>query len=138
MVSRFFNDLSVFAANCGLANAKRFSRFCSGLVLFHGHANKFFFNLAKGLFQRNYLIESSGLSGNYRVELHQDPFNVQKIFNLREGATREQDTLPKRMFKEPLNEGRDVITVEELDFMLDDYYKLRGWDSQGRPTVEQY
>ncbi len=56
-----------------------------------------------------------------------------KIFNLREGATREQDTLPKRMFREALNEGRDIITVEELDFMLDEYYKLRGWDSQGRP-----
>lgn len=42
----------------------------------------------------------------------------------------------KRMFKEPLNEGRDVITVEELDFMLDEYYKLRGWDSQGRPSVK--
>jgi len=56
-----------------------------------------------------------------------------KVFNLREGATREQDTLPKRMFREPLNEGRDVITVEELDFMLDEYYKLRGWDSQRRP-----
>lgn len=56
-----------------------------------------------------------------------------KVFNLREGVTRKQDTLPKRMFKEPLNEGRDVITVEELDFMLDEYYKLRGWDRQGRP-----
>jgi len=61
-----------------------------------------------------------------------------KVFNLREGATREQDTLPKRMFREPLNEGRDVITVEELDFMLDEYYKLRGWDSQGRPPVILY
>lgn len=61
-----------------------------------------------------------------------------KTFNLREGATREQDTLPKRMFREPLNEGRDVITVEELDFMLDEYYKLRGWDSQGRPLVEHH
>lgn len=58
-----------------------------------------------------------------------------KVFNVREGATREQDTLPKRMFREPINEGRDVITVEELDFMLDEYYKLRGWDNQGRPPV---
>ncbi|MBC2721681.1 aldehyde ferredoxin oxidoreductase family protein [Desulfosporosinus sp.] len=56
-----------------------------------------------------------------------------KVFNLREGATREQDTLPKRMFKEPLNEGRDIINVEELNYMLDEYYNLRGWDSQGRP-----
>ncbi|HBW37754.1 aldehyde ferredoxin oxidoreductase family protein [Desulfosporosinus sp. BICA1-9] len=59
-----------------------------------------------------------------------------KVFNLREGANREQDTLPKRMFKEPLNEGRDVITGEELDLMLDDYYRLRGWDNQGRPSAE--
>ena len=60
-----------------------------------------------------------------------------KAFNIREGASREQDTLPKRMFREPLNEGKDTITVEELDFMLDEYYKLRGWDNQGRPLVKQ-
>jgi len=59
-----------------------------------------------------------------------------RAFNLREGASKEQDTLPIRMFKEPLNEGRDAITVEELQYMLDDYYKLRGWDNQGRPTVD--
>lgn len=58
-----------------------------------------------------------------------------KVFNIREGAGRELDTLPKRMFREPLNNGRDVIKIEELDVMLDDYYELRGWDNQGQPSI---
>lgn len=58
-----------------------------------------------------------------------------KAFNIREGAGREQDTLPKRMFRESLNQGQNSITVEELNFMIDEYYQLRGWDKQGRPET---
>lgn len=54
-----------------------------------------------------------------------------KTFNNREGAGRDQDTLPKRMFKESINDGKNVITPEELNFMVDKYYQLRGWNEQG-------
>jgi aldehyde:ferredoxin oxidoreductase len=27
-----------------------------------------------------------------------------------------------------------MLTLEQLDFMLDDYYAQRGWDSGGKPT----
>ena len=50
-------------------------------------------------------------------------------------AGQERDILPKQMFREPLNNGQDAITVEELDFMLNEYDKLRGWDNQGRPST---
>lgn len=56
-----------------------------------------------------------------------------RIFNIREGATRADDTLPRRLFEEPINDGRNVITRKELDVMLDDYYRLRGWDENGVP-----
>ncbi|AEG16719.1 Aldehyde ferredoxin oxidoreductase [Desulfofundulus kuznetsovii DSM 6115] len=56
-----------------------------------------------------------------------------RLFNTREGATRADDMLPARFFDEPINGGRDIITRQELDTMLDDYYRLRGWDPNGIP-----
>ncbi|SFQ98046.1 aldehyde ferredoxin oxidoreductase family protein [Desulfoscipio geothermicus] len=48
-------------------------------------------------------------------------------FNLQQGIGREYDTLPPRFFKEKINDGQDGITPEELNKMVDDYYRLRGW-----------
>lgn len=54
--------------------------------------------------------------------------NVEKAFNVREGFTRKDDTLPKRFLKEPLPDGPSKGHVCDLEPMLDDYYRLRGWD----------
>jgi len=54
-------------------------------------------------------------------------------FNLREGMTKEQDSLPKRFHKEPLPETGKVVTEEEFKRLLEDYYRLRGWDEDGTP-----
>jgi len=64
-------------------------------------------------------------------------WNLEKAFNLREGLDRKHDTLPPRLMNEPIREGSSkgsVITREELDHMLDDYYAVRGWDKNGIPT----
>ena len=47
-------------------------------------------------------------------------------FNLREGLKPEDDRLPKSLHKALRDSGQN-ITEEELDFMLKDYYNLRGW-----------
>lgn len=47
-------------------------------------------------------------------------------FNLREGLGPETDRLPPGIFKKPLPSGH-AITEQELDEMLDDYYKIKGW-----------
>ena len=57
-------------------------------------------------------------------------------FNLREGLEPEDDRLPKGLHRQLLKTG-DVITEEELQFMLKDYYRLRGWDERGQPAQEQ-
>ncbi|TYL38135.1 aldehyde ferredoxin oxidoreductase [Natronococcus pandeyae] len=61
-----------------------------------------------------------------------------RLFNVREGFTREDDALPQRL-TEPLeggpNEGA-VITPESFERTLECYYERRGWDEQGRPTRE--
>jgi aldehyde:ferredoxin oxidoreductase len=55
-----------------------------------------------------------------------------RLFNLREGITFKDDILPKK-FYEPLADSGKVIKEEELNKMVQDYYKLRGWNKQGIP-----
>ncbi len=67
-------------------------------------------------------------------------WNQIRLFNLREGFSREDDTLPKRFTEEPLPEGPyqgELITKTNLDQMLDDYYAVRGWDDFGKPTEDK-
>ena len=54
-------------------------------------------------------------------------------FNIREGLTPEADKLPKRFYKEALPETNKIITEEQMDQMLTDYYRVRGWDEMGVP-----
>ena len=64
--------------------------------------------------------------------------NLMRAFNAREGAGRERDTLPRRLFDQPLKGGPSdgaFITRQELESALNDYYELAGWDkATGRPT----
>ena len=63
-------------------------------------------------------------------------FNLARAFNVREGCTRADDTLPKRLLEEPLSEGPAEGQVVDLDPLLDAYYEFRGWDkATGRPTA---
>jgi len=54
--------------------------------------------------------------------------NKAREFNLREGMTKEADTLPRRFFEEKLEDSGKVLPKSEFDKMLSDYYKLKGWD----------
>jgi len=59
-------------------------------------------------------------------------FNIERLYNLREGITGAQDTLPDRLAKQS-QEGRPEARVP-LEKLLPHYYKVRGWDSDGVPT----
>jgi aldehyde:ferredoxin oxidoreductase len=65
--------------------------------------------------------------------------NLCRCFNAREGITRKDDYLPPRFTEDVLPDGPSKgqrITNEELQFMLDNYYDLRGWDkTTGIPTT---
>lgn len=61
--------------------------------------------------------------------------NVERAFNVREGIRRADDNLPRRFLEEPLPFGPAEGHVNMLEPMLDDYYKVRGWDIEsGIPT----
>ena len=60
--------------------------------------------------------------------------NLKKLFNIREGWTRADDTLPQRTLEESLPTGVTAgvgLTREELDFMISGYYEARGWSKEG-------
>jgi aldehyde:ferredoxin oxidoreductase len=64
-------------------------------------------------------------------------WNMERLFNLKAGLTGKDDTLPPRLLKEPIPSGPSKGEVCELDRMLPEYYQLRGWDEEGRPTKEK-
>lgn len=62
-------------------------------------------------------------------------WNLEKKFNLAAGV--EKDTLPPRLLREQLPEGPAQGKVNELHTMLEEYYRVRGWDTDGVPTAEK-
>jgi len=62
-------------------------------------------------------------------------YNLERIFNARDGFSRKDDSLPVRFLETPLPEGHSKNTTVALDPMLDEYYRLRGWTPQGIPTI---
>jgi len=64
-------------------------------------------------------------------------WNLERVYNVRAGLGRKDDSLPPRMLKEPLTAGMSAGHVVPLEPMLVEYYRLRGWDPEGRPTPEK-
>ena len=61
-------------------------------------------------------------------------FNAERLFLVRAGLNKKDDTLPSRLTSEPMPAGPAKGQICELDRMLPMYYQLRGWDDEGRPT----
>ena len=64
-------------------------------------------------------------------------WNLEKLFNLEAGFTKEDDRLPDRLLKEPMPAGPAKGLVNELDVMLKEYYEVRGWGEDSIPTEEK-
>lgn len=78
------------------------------------------------------------------VEVGARKLTMQRLFNAREGAGRNADKLPKKLFK-PLTGGPSDgyhVTEEQMAHALDRYYEIAGWDVEtGMPTsasLERY
>ena len=70
------------------------------------------------------------------MKIGERTLNLQRAFNAREGFTKADDTLPKKLFKPRKGGPSDGVFVppEQLDHALDMYYEMSGWDPEGRPT----
>jgi aldehyde:ferredoxin oxidoreductase len=60
--------------------------------------------------------------------------NAERLFLVKAGFNRKDDSLPPRIVGEPLPDGPAKGMVCHLDEMLNDYYRLRGWTQDGIPT----
>jgi aldehyde:ferredoxin oxidoreductase len=66
-------------------------------------------------------------------------WNAERLYNLSAGIDSGQDRLPDICFELPDDFPQDAkpLTREDLATLLSDYYAVRGWDEQGRPTPER-
>jgi len=67
-------------------------------------------------------------------------YNLERLISLRRGLSRKDDSLPWRTMNEPIPDGPAkgrFCPKPDLDLMLDEYYKLRGWSNNGIPTKEK-
>jgi len=68
-------------------------------------------------------------------------YTIERLFNIREGLTRDDDWLVDRYFDEPTPLGLPIARGKSIDRkkfkqMIDEYYELHGWDENGVPRPE--
>jgi aldehyde:ferredoxin oxidoreductase len=64
-------------------------------------------------------------------------WNLERLYNNREGFTRQNDCLPPRLLNEPVSAGPSEGWVSKLEPMLEEYYRARGWDQNGVPSSKK-
>lgn len=63
-------------------------------------------------------------------------WNLERVYNIKAGFSREDDTLPQRLFE--TSEGKGIgIDKQEFNAALREYYHYRGWDREGVPLQEK-
>lgn len=61
--------------------------------------------------------------------------NLERLFNLRYGATNADDRLPDMFFEKDYNAGEQPSKPYEwMEPMKKEFYEVMGWDEQGQPT----
>lgn len=68
------------------------------------------------------------------IKVGERVWNLERLYNNREGFTTEDDTLPPRLLTEAPLDGPSKGWVSQLAPMLKEYYRTRGWDENGVPT----
>lgn len=93
------------------------------------------------------------LTGQDLLTIGERIVNLERMYNVREGLSRRDDYLPARFTREPAplyeyepdpatgeprrsSEPLRYGLIEDFDAMLNRYYHLRGWSSNGIPTPE--
>ncbi|MBW2383950.1 MAG: aldehyde ferredoxin oxidoreductase family protein [Deltaproteobacteria bacterium] len=79
-------------------------------------------------------ITGQPMSSGHLQEIGARIFNLERMYNLREGLSAADDTLPARILNEPTFPG--MKSGHPLGELLPRYYKNRGWDANGVPTAK--
>ena len=81
----------------------------------------------------------TAVDGSFFDHLGERIWNTTRLFNIREGMDTAREKLPRRFIEEPLPSGPykgHRITGEDMRYLIRDYYRIRGWNEQGVPTVQ--
>ena len=71
------------------------------------------------------------------IKVGERVWNLERLYNNREGFTTKDDTLPPRLLTEAPVDGPSKGWVSNLEPMLKEYYRTRGWDENGVPTRQK-
>jgi aldehyde:ferredoxin oxidoreductase len=71
------------------------------------------------------------------VKIGERTWNLERLWNLKAGLTKADDSLPPRLLKEAHTSGPSAGVVVQLDAMLPAYYRQRGWDEEGVPRADK-
>jgi len=77
------------------------------------------------------------VDGRELLKVGERVYNLQRMFNVREGIGRKDDQLPKRVKSVPEFGKYSKVpesAIKNYEAMLDEYYEARGWDKNGIPT----
>jgi aldehyde:ferredoxin oxidoreductase len=110
-----FQDISAFADSALLC---RFLQFALGVDTFARMLN---------------LVTGLDFSEEEVIAIGKRIYTLERLFNTKAGFGRKDDTLPPRLLNEELEEGASRNRLVQLDEMLDQYYRLRGWGTDGVP-----
>jgi len=82
-------------------------------------------------------VTGEGYQPEEVIEVGERIVNIERLYNIREGFGRKDDTLPRRLLEEPAKEGPAKGRTVNLEPMLDEYYQFRGWDEKGVPRANK-
>jgi len=87
------------------------------------------------------LKAASGIEMNETeyIRLGEAIWNLERLYNMDAGINGSEDKLPDICYEKPEDFPENIknLTREDFALMLNEYYAVRGWDAQGRPTVER-
>jgi aldehyde:ferredoxin oxidoreductase len=95
----------------------------------------------KGIVHMLNLVTGWKLTSNSCLKIGERIHTLMRVFNVRNGFDRKADKLPPRLMEEPTPKGppagcKAFISKEDFERCLNEYYALRGWDRNGKPTRE--
>lgn len=67
------------------------------------------------------------------MEAGERSFTIERMFNIREGFTSADDSLPPRIMNEMV-EAQDKALAEKMKIMMGEFYRVRMWEACGHPT----
>ena len=79
-----------------------------------------------------------GFTASQLLEIGERIYNVERAYNSRCNLTRENDKIPDKFFKDPIETKIKVLDRERFEKLKNQYYELRGWDIEtGHPTEKK-